>query len=139
MSKTIDQIPEDDRPREKLLRKGAPALSDQELLAVLLGKGTPGMDVTVTDARVESPLTKSAVRELGPRALGDFLNKSRVEGLYDLKLTLGPRDLSYVNDAGDRMVAAGDYLITAGGGQPGTGAPHADAHLTIEGEQKLPE
>ncbi len=45
MSKTIDQIPEDDRPREKLLRKGASALSDQELLAILLGKGTPGMDV----------------------------------------------------------------------------------------------
>lgn len=45
MSKTIDQIPEADRPREKLLRKGAAALSDRELLAVLLGKGTPGMDV----------------------------------------------------------------------------------------------
>lgn len=45
MSKSFDQIPDEDRPREKLLRKGAPALSDQELLAVLLGKGTPGMDV----------------------------------------------------------------------------------------------
>ena len=45
MSKTIDQIPEDDRPREKLLRKGAKALSDQELLAILLGKGTPAIDV----------------------------------------------------------------------------------------------
>jgi DNA repair protein RadC len=45
MSKPIDQIPEADRPREKLLRKGARALSDQELLAVLLGKGTLGMDV----------------------------------------------------------------------------------------------
>jgi len=45
MSKTIDQIPEADRPREKLLCKGAPALSYQELLAVLLGKGTPRMDV----------------------------------------------------------------------------------------------
>ena len=45
MSKTIDQIPKEDRPREKLLAKGAAALSDQELLAVLLGKGTPGMDV----------------------------------------------------------------------------------------------
>lgn len=39
------QIPVADRPREKLLRLGAAALSDQELLAVLLGKGTPGMDV----------------------------------------------------------------------------------------------
>jgi DNA repair protein RadC len=45
MSKPIDQIPAEDRPREKLLRKGAPALSDQELLAILLGKGTPAMDV----------------------------------------------------------------------------------------------
>jgi DNA repair protein RadC len=45
MSKRIIDIPAQDRPREKLLRKGAAALSDQELLAVLLGKGTPGMDV----------------------------------------------------------------------------------------------
>ena len=45
MSKLIDQIPEADRPREKLLRKGAPALSDQELLAILLGKGTAAIDV----------------------------------------------------------------------------------------------
>ena len=38
MSRPIDQIPEEDRPREKLLGKGAKALSDQELLAILLGK-----------------------------------------------------------------------------------------------------
>ena len=56
-----------------------------------------------------------------------------------VKVTLGPRDLSYVNEAGDRYVAAGDYLITVGGGQPGTQAAHADVHLTIQGEQKLPE
>lgn len=41
----MDQIPQQDRPREKLLAKGAGALSDQELLAVMLGKGTLGMDV----------------------------------------------------------------------------------------------
>ena len=56
-----------------------------------------------------------------------------------VSLSLTPRDLSYVNLAGDRLIAAGDYLITVGGGQPGTGAPHADAHLTMTGEQKLPE
>ena len=56
-----------------------------------------------------------------------------------VKLTLGPRDLSYVNEAGDRLVGAGDYVITVGGGQPGTTAAHADAHLAIQGEQKLPE
>jgi len=45
MSRPIDQIPEHDRPREKLLARGARALSDQELLAILLGKGTPAIDV----------------------------------------------------------------------------------------------
>ena len=52
MGKTIAQIPEDDRPREKLLRKGACALSDQELLAVLLGKGTASMDVMTLAAKL---------------------------------------------------------------------------------------
>jgi beta-glucosidase len=56
-----------------------------------------------------------------------------------VKLTLRPRDLSYVNEAGDRMVSAGDYTISTGGGQPGTGAAQATAQLSIRGEQKLPE
>ena len=45
MSKRIDQIPKHDRPREKLVAKGASVLNDQELLAVLLGKGTSRIDV----------------------------------------------------------------------------------------------
>jgi beta-glucosidase len=56
-----------------------------------------------------------------------------------VKLTLEPRDLSYVNEAGDRLVAAGDYWITVGGGQPGTAAAWVQAGLAIQGEQKLPE
>ncbi len=74
------------------------------------------------------------------KALRGF-TRVRVKGgeSKHVKLTLGARDLSYVNDAGDRMVGAGDYLITVGGGQPGTAAAHADGHLTIQGEEKLPE
>ena len=45
MSRLIDQIPEHDRPREKLLAKGAAALKDHELLAILLAKGTTKIDV----------------------------------------------------------------------------------------------
>jgi beta-glucosidase len=56
-----------------------------------------------------------------------------------VKLALQPRDLSYVNEAGDRMVGAGDYVITVGGGQPGTGGPQADVRLPIRGEHTLPE
>jgi beta-glucosidase len=54
-------------------------------------------------------------------------------------LQLQPRDLSYVNEAGDRFVGAGDYVISVGGGQPGTSAAKAETHLTIRSEQKLPE
>lgn len=38
----ISDWPENERPREKLLRHGARMLSDAELLAVLLGSGRPG-------------------------------------------------------------------------------------------------
>ncbi|MDD4294816.1 MAG: DNA repair protein RadC [Candidatus Omnitrophica bacterium] len=38
----IFQWPEDDRPREKLLAKGAQALSSSELLAIILRSGTNG-------------------------------------------------------------------------------------------------
>lgn len=43
--KKIKSIPEFDRPREKMEEKGAKALSDLELLAVLLVSGIQGKDV----------------------------------------------------------------------------------------------
>ncbi|MGB8012110.1 MAG: glycoside hydrolase family 3 C-terminal domain-containing protein [Terriglobales bacterium] len=53
--------------------------------------------------------------------------------------TLQARDLSQVNEAGDRIVAAGPHSISVGGGQPGTGAANVEASFSIRGEQKLPE
>ncbi len=41
----IKSLPEELRPREKLIRHGARKLSDEELLAVILGSGTKGKDV----------------------------------------------------------------------------------------------
>ena len=43
--KSISDIPQNERPREKLIEKGAKTLSDKELLAILLGKGRKGQDV----------------------------------------------------------------------------------------------
>ena len=40
---TIAHWSEDDQPREKLRDKGPQALSDAELLAILIGSGTPGI------------------------------------------------------------------------------------------------
>jgi DNA repair protein RadC len=44
MIKSIREWPESERPREKLLEKGAETLSDAELLAVLFGQGIRGQD-----------------------------------------------------------------------------------------------
>jgi len=52
MMKKIKDIPMPDRPREKLLQKGAEALSDLELMAILLGKGTEGHDVMTLAGRI---------------------------------------------------------------------------------------
>jgi DNA repair protein RadC len=43
--KKIKDIPSNERPREKLLKQGAQVLSDKELLAIILGKGTKENDV----------------------------------------------------------------------------------------------
>jgi beta-glucosidase len=56
-----------------------------------------------------------------------------------VRFTLDARDLSGVNSNGDRVVAAGAYRISVGGGQPGTGAPLAEAEFAISGEQRMPE
>src|SRR4030042_565410 len=43
--KTIKDMPEHARPREKLREKGPQALTDEELVAAILGMGTAGVDV----------------------------------------------------------------------------------------------
>ena len=43
--KTIKDMPEHSRPREKLRERGASALTDEELVAAILGMGTARVDV----------------------------------------------------------------------------------------------
>jgi DNA repair protein RadC len=43
--KPIREVPVSNRPREKLKRMGAAALSDRDLIAAIIGKGIPGRDV----------------------------------------------------------------------------------------------
>ena len=46
-SKSLRLLPPDERPREKLIDKGPTALSDQELLAILLNVGIKGKNVNI--------------------------------------------------------------------------------------------
>jgi beta-glucosidase len=51
---------------------------------------------------------------------------------------LSPRDLSFVNEAGDRVISAGTYVINVGGSQPTAKSTTAPAIYTVKGETKLP-
>jgi DNA repair protein RadC len=68
---TIHDLPAAERPRERLQQYGAQALSAQELLAVILGRGIAGESVTVTAQRLLSQfgglkgLAQASVEELG--------------------------------------------------------------------------
>ena len=51
---TINDLPKSERPRERLQRHGAEALSSQELIALILGRGIKGESVLVTAQRLLS-------------------------------------------------------------------------------------
>jgi DNA repair protein RadC len=107
MSKTIDQIPEADRPREKLLRKGAAALSDRELLAVLLGKGTLRMDVMTLAGKLAK-----VVDEKGLDVTAEDLRQ--FEGVGDAKATVILAAIEYarrrIKPEGARIETPADLL-----------------------------
>ncbi|WP_312152803.1 RadC family protein [Pseudomonas sp.] len=63
----IREWPADERPREKLLQRGAAVLSDAELLAVLLGSGVAGRNVV--------DLARGLLRRFG--GLRQFLEAER--------------------------------------------------------------
>ena len=51
---TIHDLPTSERPRERLLNLGATALSAQEILALILGRGIAGESVMMTAQRLLS-------------------------------------------------------------------------------------
>jgi len=118
----------------------------------LSSRGLPAGDPLTVDVEVKntSPRVGDEVVQLylsfpklpgAPlRALRGF-TRVRLEAgeQRHVQLTLQARDLSYVNESGVRMVAAGDYVISVGGGQPGTAAAQVETRLSIRGEQQLPE
>ncbi|WP_292519264.1 DNA repair protein RadC [Methanoculleus sp.] len=107
--KRMRDIPDRDRPREKLATRGPEALTNAELIALLLGRGTKGRDVREVAGEVERYLKDArggpsydallaidgigsakaceimACFELGRRYLGD-------DGLHGTRIT-SPEDI----------------------------------------------
>jgi len=56
-----------------------------------------------------------------------------------VRFELQPRDLSMVTEAGEPIVAEGQYTVSVGGGQPQTGVPVLTQTFNIKGTLTLPE
>ena len=71
----------EDRPREKLLSKGTPVLSDAELVAILLGTGTATVSAVELAKRVLQTVDNS-LHELGRLSVRDLM---KVKGIGEAK------------------------------------------------------
>lgn len=69
---TIAQWSEDDQPREKLRDKGPQALSNAELLAILIGSGTPGTSAVELMQKVLSDCGNN-LNTLGKMTIHDLM------------------------------------------------------------------
>jgi DNA repair protein RadC len=117
---TIHDLPISERPRERLQKLGAEALSAQEILAVILGRGVSGESVMVTAQRLLSKfnslkgLAQASVEELSQvRGIGlakaaqlkaAFELANRLEGytgVEDKPVVKTPEDV--VNLVGSRL------------------------------------
>jgi len=104
-------------------------------------------DVTVTnsgkfagDEVVQLYLSFPDVNGAPLRALRGFqrvhLDPGKSQAVH---FELKQRDLGMVTEAGQPIIAEGQYKISIGGGQPGTGAPTVAGTFQISGTMNLPE
>ena len=68
---TLKQLAEADRPREKMMQKGAEALSDAELLAILIGSGNTEESAVTLMQRILSAAGND-LNQLGKWEIRDF-------------------------------------------------------------------
>ena len=88
MAKRIADLPKHDRPREKMQRKGAAALTDVELVAILLGFGIKGHDVMTVAKRIVRLVDAHHGRP-------DLADLQRLEGVGPAKATLIAASLEF--------------------------------------------
>ena len=79
--KRIKNLPKEERPRERLLEKGSRSLTDEELLAILIGKGTRGHDVLSLSKEIIKVVDKKGVTLQARDILG-------INGIGPAKATL---------------------------------------------------
>jgi beta-glucosidase len=92
------------------------------------------------DEVVELYLSFPKSSESPVRALRGFTRMRLGTGeTQHVHFTLDARDLSEVNQKGDRVVAHGVHRVSVGGGKPETGASQVEAEFRIKGNRRLPD
>jgi DNA repair protein RadC len=71
----------DDRPREKLLLKGRAALSDAELISILLSTGSKGLSAVALSQKILE-LSRNSLNDLGKLSIADF---KKIKGVGQAK------------------------------------------------------
>lgn len=77
----IKDLPEDQRPREKLLKFGPESLSDEELLAILIGHGLKGN--SALDMAKDLLSEYGNLKGLAGKRLDEFM---KIKGIKEAKV-----------------------------------------------------
>lgn len=99
----LRDLPDDDKPREKLLEQGVQALSLQELIAVVLQVGTKSEDVLSISNRI--------IREYGPSALTSVADPKLMADT--LQITVGKAcQIVACTEIGKRLYKKNEFGLT---------------------------
>lgn len=98
---TIQDLPKDERPRERLVKFGEQALSAQELLQVILGRGVAGESVMITAQKLLSKfgslqkLSEASLEELTEIKGIGLAKAAQIKAVFEIGRRIATQTPSY--------------------------------------------
>ena len=98
---TIHDLPKDERPRERLVKFGEQALSAQELLQIILGRGVAGESVAITAQKLLAQfgslqkLTEASIEELSSIKGIGLAKATQIKATFEISRRISTQVPSY--------------------------------------------
>ena len=98
---TIHDLPKEERPRERLVEFGEQALSVQELLQIILGRGIAGESVVITAQKLLSQfgslqkLAEASIEELSLIKGIGLAKATQIKAVFEIGRRISNQSLSY--------------------------------------------